>query len=93
LVLAMVGWTVSFGMPEEEHGPVSVMLLDMGGSQGRSDTEMALALRMIDEETGELVPGYSVSEENGRLKVGYEGIADLRFAEFVGALHDLSPFK
>ena len=93
LALAMAGWTVVIGYPEMEGSDVSVSLMDMGGSNGMSGTEMALSLNIIDDETGELLPGYSVDDGSGRLEVRYKGVADLRFAEFVKSVHKLSPFQ
>lgn len=90
--LAMAGRTAMFGYPEVEGGDVSLRLSDMGGANGRSGAEVALSLNIIDVETGELLPGYRVSEETGRVEVSYKGVADVRFAEFVKALHGLSPW-
>lgn len=89
-VLAMAGWAVHINFAEVEGGPIGLSLTDMGGSKGMSDTEIALSLKMVDRESGELLAGYSVSDESGRIQVKYSGVADLRFAEFVKALSELS---
>lgn len=93
LILATAGWTVAVGYPEVKGGDVSVNLSDLHGINSMSGAEIALRLKMIDTETGELLPGYSVSEDTGHLELSYKGVADIRFAEFVKALHGLSPFS
>jgi hypothetical protein len=91
LVLAMAGWTTSFGFLEDD--TVSLSLMDAGGSSGKSGIEVAMKLNIINSETGALLPGFSLTEESGRIQIGYNGVPNVRFAEFVKALHGLSPFQ
>lgn len=93
LVLTMAGWFVAVSFAETDDGPIGIRLSDMGGSAGMTGIEIATALKMIDSDTGSLLPGYSVSEETGVIELGYQGVPDLRFAEFAKALFGLSPFE
>ncbi len=91
LVLAMAGWNNGFGFLED--GTVSLTLTDQGGSNGKSGMEVAMELQIIDGKTGALLPGFSLTEESGTVCISYNGVPNMRFAEFVKALHGLSPFQ
>ncbi len=91
LVLAMAGWTTITGFPDGD--TVNLSLTDCGGSGGKSGMEIAMELQIIDSETGALLPGFAINEASGNVCISYNGVPNMRFAEFVKALHGLSPFR
>lgn len=91
LVLAMAGWVVCVNFTDNQGKTVGLSLNDFGGAGGRTGMELALELNMIDLETGELLPGFTVSDDSG-LGISYSGPTNMRFAEFVKSLYTLSPF-
>jgi hypothetical protein len=93
VILAAAGWAAGIEYPEEAGGDVGISLMDMGGAGGKTAAEIAHSLGIIDNETGEVLPGYTVSEESEVVQVQYRGVANAQLSEFVKAVHELSPFR
>lgn len=93
MILAMAGWIVQVGYPDDTGETVRLDLYDVGGADGKNGTEMALALGMIDKESGKLWPGFTVDDESGKTVISYSGSTNLVFASFAQNLFALSPFQ
>lgn len=90
IALASFGWFVN--MQYEDNGDISLSMRNFGGSNRSSDV-LTRELGIIEEESGELIEGYSVSGEGREQIVSYSGAPDEQFFAFVDRLHKLYPSR
>lgn len=85
-VLASFGWVVK--MSYLHNGDISLSMRNFGGSNRSSDV-LTRELGIIEEESGELIEGYSVVGEGREQTVSYSGAPDEQFFVFVDRLQEL----
>ncbi len=89
LLLTMAGWMVATDHPTETS--VDIRMRNMGGVSGFSAEKFIEELRLIDRDS-EMVTGYSVTRDDGRLGLRFVGKPDDKFTDVAKRLYDMSDY-
>lgn len=87
MTLAMTGWMTLAG--QNDDGTISFHMRNMGALGPVSSDVLVAELGLLDED-GSLIKGYAVTGEGDEIEISYEGVANLKFADFAHRVFDLS---